>query len=260
MVEHTVINITPLQDIKNFPTKEINDNTDTISVLSYNDLCSICYSKIEKKSKTFSCSHKYHKICINEWFKNNTTCPNCRKDIINEFIKVKKNNKRHRPNIVHPTQPERRVIRQEQSRRCFINIINNKKYNIILFLVYLIIMINNLIAIHISEDYINNNTSSTSKNYINMSFLIIFINIFYFGLSLCYFCNNEKTISLIIALALLYFIIIIIYSSYIRKIVSLYKDIGENINNNLLISLILYMTIIFYKYIHMILLKVCKIN
>jgi hypothetical protein len=51
-----------------------------------NDDCSICLSKLSKlvissKSHTLSCNHTYHKNCIDEWFKNNSTCPLCRTNI-----------------------------------------------------------------------------------------------------------------------------------------------------------------------------------
>lgn len=51
-----------------------------------NEDCSICLSKlsilaISSKSHTLSCNHTYHKNCIDEWFKNNSTCPLCRTNI-----------------------------------------------------------------------------------------------------------------------------------------------------------------------------------
>jgi hypothetical protein len=51
-----------------------------------NEDCSICLSKLSKlaissKSHTLSCNHTYHKHCIDEWFKNNSTCPLCRTNV-----------------------------------------------------------------------------------------------------------------------------------------------------------------------------------
>ena len=43
-----------------------------------NDDCSICLTNIKKSSNTLSCNHTFHKDCIDEWLKNNSTCPNCR--------------------------------------------------------------------------------------------------------------------------------------------------------------------------------------
>ena len=40
--------------------------------------CSICLTNIKKSSHTLSCNHTFHKDCIDEWLKNNSTCPNCR--------------------------------------------------------------------------------------------------------------------------------------------------------------------------------------
>ncbi len=48
-----------------------------------NEECSICLSTLSKfaissKSHTLACNHTYHKDCIDEWFKTNSTCPLCR--------------------------------------------------------------------------------------------------------------------------------------------------------------------------------------
>jgi len=67
-------------NIKGFKTKKKYD-------------CAICYDKINKKQIAFkpsSCSHVYHKRCINEWFEKgpNTfvpTCPMCRADCNIDF-------------------------------------------------------------------------------------------------------------------------------------------------------------------------------
>lgn len=49
--------------------------------------CSICLNNIKKGDKfirtmcTPEVNHCFHEDCINEWFKANTTCPNCRADL-----------------------------------------------------------------------------------------------------------------------------------------------------------------------------------
>lgn len=45
--------------------------------------CSICLENYNnlKCSHTCPCGHIYHKNCIDEWFKNNDTCPLCRNNI-----------------------------------------------------------------------------------------------------------------------------------------------------------------------------------
>ena len=44
------------------------------------DLCPICLDTIDsnKDSITLKCNHKYHKKCINRWFKQKQICPYCR--------------------------------------------------------------------------------------------------------------------------------------------------------------------------------------
>lgn len=46
--------------------------------------CNICYENISRRGRVLSCSHKFHKKCINEWRDtcirngNPVTCPTCR--------------------------------------------------------------------------------------------------------------------------------------------------------------------------------------
>lgn len=42
--------------------------------------CCICLENIDDTDckKLDNCEHVFHKDCINEWFKNNVTCPICR--------------------------------------------------------------------------------------------------------------------------------------------------------------------------------------
>ena len=47
-------------------------------------ICSICldnYSNPEIKLNKLPCNHIFHKDCIQEWLKNNDTCPECRSEI-----------------------------------------------------------------------------------------------------------------------------------------------------------------------------------
>lgn len=74
---------------------------------SYDELkCSICLIKIEIKNEKIkegciiSCSHFYHKKCINAWLNKNKNCPLCRKECLKydnekkEFIKQSKKNQK----------------------------------------------------------------------------------------------------------------------------------------------------------------------
>lgn len=49
--------------------------------------CSICMSEINSDDsfKTV-CHHTFHHSCLDEWRKNNQTCPLCRRELPSEFI------------------------------------------------------------------------------------------------------------------------------------------------------------------------------
>ena len=58
-------------------------NQDLMSTSS--SVCSICldyYDDPEIKLNKLSCNHVFHKDCIQEWLKNNNTCPECRSEIL----------------------------------------------------------------------------------------------------------------------------------------------------------------------------------
>jgi hypothetical protein len=42
--------------------------------------CGICLENFKKNEyvRTLSCSHYFHKKCVDKWFKNTMTCPSCR--------------------------------------------------------------------------------------------------------------------------------------------------------------------------------------
>ena len=47
-------------------------------------ICSIClddYSDPEIKLNKLPCNHVFHKDCVQEWLKDNDTCPDCRTEI-----------------------------------------------------------------------------------------------------------------------------------------------------------------------------------
>ena len=47
------------------------------------ELCSICLDNYKKEDilNELKCGHKYHNTCIDDWIKNNNTCPLCRLSI-----------------------------------------------------------------------------------------------------------------------------------------------------------------------------------
>ncbi len=50
------------------------------------DSCTICLDEMldEEDVETLECKHKFHKGCINNWARNQRTCPNCRKFTVPE--------------------------------------------------------------------------------------------------------------------------------------------------------------------------------
>jgi len=55
---------------------DVVEETDT-------ELCSICLDDFQagQTSKTLSCTHKYHSLCIDKWLANNKHCPICHESI-----------------------------------------------------------------------------------------------------------------------------------------------------------------------------------
>ena len=52
------------------------NNDDTTSK---EEQCAICLEDFSlHRTETFPCQHKFHRICLEEWFKIERTCPLCR--------------------------------------------------------------------------------------------------------------------------------------------------------------------------------------
>lgn len=70
----------------------IDDNIDDNLSSSSNDepKCTICFETLNGDIKQLECSHTFHEKCISEWFKSQSTCPICRKEI--EGVKRINNN------------------------------------------------------------------------------------------------------------------------------------------------------------------------
>ena len=52
------------------------------------DICPVCLEDLDEESDiiTTKCNHKFHKECLNKWQEDNSSCPMCRSDILNEYI------------------------------------------------------------------------------------------------------------------------------------------------------------------------------
>ena len=56
--------------------------------LNDQESCVICqedFSESNKHKVTLHCGHKYHKACLREWLKDNSSCPMCRKSTIQKI-------------------------------------------------------------------------------------------------------------------------------------------------------------------------------
>lgn len=68
----------PLNEMRNISTLETCDNEEE-------EMCVICHQPIINEQiirKLNICSHKYHIHCIDEWLSSNSTCPTCRRELI----------------------------------------------------------------------------------------------------------------------------------------------------------------------------------
>jgi Ring finger domain len=67
--------------LNSFPTVQHTNSSE--------EHCSICREKFVRREKLKllpECCHKFHRNCITAWFRNNTTCPLCRRDYRPEAV------------------------------------------------------------------------------------------------------------------------------------------------------------------------------
>jgi hypothetical protein len=69
----------------NLSRKTIHTNLLTDKMLAEGGLteCAICLEEFQKNDgvANLPCNHLFHISCVQEWFKNNTTCPICRDNV-----------------------------------------------------------------------------------------------------------------------------------------------------------------------------------
>ena len=65
------------------PTTTDNNNDTTTTTTPKEDRCTICLENLSSnKTESFPCQHIFHRICLEEWFKIERTCPMCRKILL----------------------------------------------------------------------------------------------------------------------------------------------------------------------------------
>lgn len=79
-VEGSVIDTEEENNLIEKINEQINDET----IIMPDERCPICLESFDKQTtgNKIECEHIFHKSCIVEWLKKNTTCPVCRKNII----------------------------------------------------------------------------------------------------------------------------------------------------------------------------------
>jgi hypothetical protein len=63
------------------PTSIEDEKTIILPMCNKKCECTICMTEEEENTSsvgTLPCGHAFHTYCINKWFHNNNTCPNCR--------------------------------------------------------------------------------------------------------------------------------------------------------------------------------------
>ena len=68
----------PLNEMRNISTIETMEEES-------DEICVICHQPITNQQiirKLNGCSHKFHIHCIDEWLSSNSTCPTCRRELI----------------------------------------------------------------------------------------------------------------------------------------------------------------------------------
>ena len=108
-----------LSSTKKLPTLLI-DNSETLSRIGNRpshscENCSICLEKLNGNIKTLSCKHKFHTSCITRWYRNNKTCPICRKHFTLHPNRMVNNRRISRYAVIH-RQVERELRRERNSR------------------------------------------------------------------------------------------------------------------------------------------------
>lgn len=72
-----------MEPVPVMPTREqIRDGTEVVTTAPPDTQCSICQEDITGlHARLRQCNHRFHSLCIGQWFEVNPRCPVCRHDI-----------------------------------------------------------------------------------------------------------------------------------------------------------------------------------
>jgi hypothetical protein len=198
---------------------------DNISTTSKN-ICSICWSSMNINNNTNTkCNHLFHKICIDKWLENNTTCPICRTII--------KKSKSINTNIVVPINVPPPIIQIIQNSRNNTSIIQNKIFLVIFMISYFFVNIYNLIMLFLSNNYIN---SYYDRKVMDDEAKFLIIQIILIALIPGTIIKKNLTNCIYLIMLILYIILIACYIVYYKNMASKFNLLSLPLKINFIIS------------------------
>ncbi len=202
-----------------------------ISITSEN-LCCICWANMENIYNT-KCKHSFHKICIDKWLENNTTCPICR-TVIKNIKPINVSN-----NIVVPINININIppIQAEEQNQRIIPITENSTFLKFLISGYIISNIYNIIMLFLCsnyiDDYYNERISRDAAIFMVVDILLI---VSLPATIIKKLHNNCAFLSMMI----LYIILIVCYIYYYKDIFSCFNILSLGLKINFTISSLLH--------------------
>jgi hypothetical protein len=189
-----------------------------------------------KKSYKTKCNHLFHKICIDKWLENNTTCPLCRTVI----KKIKANSIQPNTQATQNIQREQnnntrniQIAQREQNNR--VEFINNKKYSCTLLLLYVIFTLYNLIILYISNNYIENTSGSLV--------IILLITIFLICFNMYGVIKDMHTNCMFLIILILHTISLVLFINNNKNLIFNFDMFPAKYRINIIISFVLYILV-----------------
>jgi hypothetical protein len=203
------------------------DINDSISIQSEN-ACSICWTSMKKSYKT-KCNHLFHKICIDKWLENNTTCPLCREVIKKIKINSVLPNNHNTQNNIRGSQ------NQQHEQNDHFEFVNNKKYSCTLLLLYIIFTLYNLIILYISNNHIDYNS--------NTLVIILLVTIFIMCFNIYGVIKELHTNCMFFFILLLHITSLILYITNNKNLILHFDMFSVKYRINIILSFVLYILI-----------------